>query len=53
VDQTLADLADAGFTDVEEIRTAEEDLQFSLPKELRKDAAGNVDRTSLGGRNRS
>ena len=53
VDQTLADLADAGFTDVEEIRTAEEDLQFSLPKELRKDASGNVDRTSLGGRNRS
>ena len=53
VDQTLADLADAGFTDVEEVRTAEEDLQFSLPKELRKDAAGNVDRTTLGGRNRS
>lgn len=53
VDQTLQDLADAGFTEVEEIRTAEEDLQFSLPKELRKDASGNVDRTTLGGRNRS
>ena len=53
VDQTLADLADAGFTEVEEVRTAEEDLQFSLPKELRKDAEGNVDRTTLGGRNRS
>ncbi len=38
VDQTLADLADAGFGEVEEVRTAEEDLQFSLPKELRKDA---------------
>ena len=53
VDQTLADLADAGFSEVEEVRTAEEDLQFSLPKELRKDASGNVDRTALGGRNRS
>ncbi len=53
VDQTLADLADAGFTEVDEVRTAEEDLQFSLPKELRKDAAGNVDRTTLGGRTRS
>jgi len=53
VDQTLADLADAGFTTVEEIRTAEEDLQFSLPKELQKDAEGNVDQALLGGRNRS
>ena len=53
VEQTLADLADAGFSEVEEVRTAEEDLQFSLPKELRKDASGNVDRTALGGRNRS
>ena len=53
VEQTLADLADAGFTTVEEVRTAEEDLQFSLPKELRKDASGNVDPSSLGGRTRS
>ena len=53
VEQTLADLADAGYLDVQEIRTAEEDLQFSLPKELRKDASGNVDRALLGGRNRS
>jgi len=53
VDHTLADLADAGFVEVEEVRTAEEDLQFSLPKELRKDAEGNVDRTTLGGRTRS
>ena len=52
VDQTLADLADAGYRDVEEIRTAEEDLQFSLPKELRKDAQGNTDERALGGRNR-
>jgi 4-hydroxy-3-methylbut-2-enyl diphosphate reductase len=53
VDQALADLADAGYVDVEEVRTAEEDLQFSLPKELRKDASGNVDTALLGGRNRS
>lgn len=53
VDQTLADLADAGFTTVEEVKTAEEDLQFSLPKELRKDASGNVDQSLLGGRTRS
>lgn len=53
VDHTLADLADAGYTDVEEVKTAEEDLQFSLPKELRKDASGNVDQSLLGGRNRS
>jgi 4-hydroxy-3-methylbut-2-en-1-yl diphosphate reductase len=50
VEQTLADLADAGYTDVEEIRTAEEDLQFSLPKELRKDASGQLDERALGGR---
>ena len=35
VQQLLGELGDAGFTDVEEIRTAEEDLVFSLPKELR------------------
>ncbi len=50
VEQTLADLADAGYRDVEEIRTAEEDLQFSLPKELRKDASGQLDQRALGGR---
>jgi 4-hydroxy-3-methylbut-2-enyl diphosphate reductase len=50
VEHTLADLADAGYQDVEEVRTAEEDLQFSLPKELRKDANGNVDQALLGGR---
>ena len=42
VDEVLAYLAGRGFGDVETIQTAEEDIQFSLPKELRKDlkAAG-------------
>jgi 4-hydroxy-3-methylbut-2-enyl diphosphate reductase len=35
VDEVLAELSDAGWTLVEEVRTAEEDLVFSLPKELR------------------
>jgi 4-hydroxy-3-methylbut-2-enyl diphosphate reductase len=50
VDHTLADLADAGYTQVDEVKTAEEDLQFSLPKELRKDSSGNVDQSLIGGR---
>lgn len=50
VNQTLEDLAEAGYVDVEEVTTAEEDLQFSLPKELRKDASGNRDDRALGGR---
>ena len=50
VSQTLEDLAEAGYVDVEEVKTAEEDLQFSLPKELRKDASGNQDERALGGR---
>lgn len=50
VEQALADLAEAGYEEVEEIRTAEEDLQFSLPKELRKDASGKLDARALGGR---
>lgn len=43
VDQVLVDLASRGFGDVEIVQTAEEDVQFSLPKELRKDlkAAGH------------
>jgi 4-hydroxy-3-methylbut-2-enyl diphosphate reductase len=53
VDHTLADLADAGYTQVEEVKTAEEDLQFSLPKELRKDSSGNLDQSLLGGRKNS
>ncbi|PZU33040.1 MAG: 4-hydroxy-3-methylbut-2-enyl diphosphate reductase, partial [Microbacterium sp.] len=36
-----------------QVRTAEEDLMFSLPKELRQDAEGRRDGRALGGRNRS
>jgi 4-hydroxy-3-methylbut-2-en-1-yl diphosphate reductase len=50
VQEVLDDLADAGYTDVAQVVTAEEDLMFSLPKELRKDAAGNPDERGLGGR---
>jgi 4-hydroxy-3-methylbut-2-enyl diphosphate reductase len=50
VQEVLADLADAGYTDVETVVTAEEDLMFSLPKELRTDTAGNPDERALGGR---
>ncbi len=52
VQEVLDDLADAGYVDVEQVVTAEEDLMFSLPKELRKDAAGEPDSRGLGGRNR-
>ena len=50
VQELLDDLADAGYSDVEATVTAEEDLVFSLPKELRQDAAGNRDERALGGR---
>jgi len=50
VQEVLADLADAGYRDVEEVRTAEEDLMFSLPKELRRDASGMTDARARGGR---
>ena len=50
VQEVLADLADAGYRDVETVVTAEEDLMFSLPKELRKDVEGNPDDRALGGR---
>ncbi len=50
VQEVLDDLADAGYDDVSQVVTAEEDLMFSLPKELRKDAAGNQDERALGGR---
>jgi 4-hydroxy-3-methylbut-2-enyl diphosphate reductase len=53
VQQVLEDLAGAGFRDIEEVRTAEEDLLFSLPKELRQDAEGRRDDRALGGRTRS
>jgi 4-hydroxy-3-methylbut-2-enyl diphosphate reductase len=37
VQDVLAWLAERGFGPVEEVVTAEEDLLFSLPKELRRD----------------
>jgi len=42
VQEVLVALAERGFGDVQNVTTAEEDVQFSLPKELRKDlkAAG-------------
>jgi len=53
VQEVLMELADAGYGEVAEVKTAEEDLMFSLPKELRKDLAGNRDARALGGRTRS
>jgi 4-hydroxy-3-methylbut-2-enyl diphosphate reductase len=50
VQELLAALQDAGYDTVDEVKTAEEDLLFSLPKELRKDLAGNKDTRALGGR---
>lgn len=50
VQDLLATLAVRGFGAVEEVRTAEEDLVFSLPRELRRDAAGVTDPRALGGR---
>ncbi|GAB3268039.1 4-hydroxy-3-methylbut-2-enyl diphosphate reductase [Microbacterium sp. Root53] len=53
VQEVLADLAGAGYREVEEVRTAEEDLMFSLPKELRQDATGRRDDRAIGGRGRA
>ena len=53
VQEVLRDLAAAGYGEVEEVRTAEEDLMFSLPKELRQDASGKRDERAIGGRSRS
>jgi len=50
VQEVLDDLADAGYIDVSQVVTAEEDLMFSLPKELRTDANGREDVRGLGGR---
>ena len=50
VQEVLEALAEAGYGDVEQVRTAEEDLMFSLPKELRQDVAGQRDERALGGR---
>lgn len=52
VQEVLEQLLDAGYGDVETVVTAEEDLMFSLPKELRRDAQGNEDERGLGGRSR-
>lgn len=49
VREVLDELAGAGYGDVEEVRTAHEDLMFSLPKELRQDA----DPRARGGRTRA
>jgi 4-hydroxy-3-methylbut-2-enyl diphosphate reductase len=37
VEEVLDYLAERDFGDVRTVTTAEEDIQFSLPKELRKD----------------
>lgn len=53
VDDVLARLAELGFGQVQEVRTANEDLMFSLPRELRADlkAAGEpVGRPAAGAR---
>lgn len=50
VGEVLEALSEAGYVDVEEVRTAEEDLMFSLPKELRQDLNGKRDDRALGGR---
>src|SRR5690606_36332601 len=45
VQELLAELAERGFGDVKPVRTATEDLMFSLPRELRQEmeARGSVD----------
>nr|WP_311243058.1 4-hydroxy-3-methylbut-2-enyl diphosphate reductase [Microbacterium sp. WCS2018Hpa-23] len=50
VREVLEALDGAGYRDVEEVKTAEEDLMFSLPKELRQNASGQRDDRALGGR---
>ncbi|WP_105565481.1 4-hydroxy-3-methylbut-2-enyl diphosphate reductase [Microbacterium halophytorum] len=47
VQQLLGELADAGYRDVEEVRTAEEDLIFSLPKELRGEGGARGGRSGV------
>ena len=55
VQDVLSLLADYGFDAVEEVVTAEEDLMFSLPKELRRDlkAAGQKTSNRADGAERS
>ncbi|WP_188678218.1 4-hydroxy-3-methylbut-2-enyl diphosphate reductase [Subtercola lobariae] len=52
VQELLDDLAGAGYGDIETVQTAEEDLIFSLPKELRQGPTGNTDARAIGGRTR-
>jgi len=40
----LEDLSKRGFNDVQTVTTAEEDIQFSLPKELRKDLKASIEK---------
>ena len=44
VNRVLEDLSQRGFNDVETVTTAEEDIQFSLPKELRKDLKASIEK---------
>ncbi len=53
VQELLDDLVDAAYGDVTAVVTAEEDLVFSLPKELRKDQSGNTASRAIGGRTRA
>jgi 4-hydroxy-3-methylbut-2-enyl diphosphate reductase len=46
VQEVIECLAKRGFGDVETVQTAEEDVQFSLPKELRKDLKSAGEDTS-------
>ena len=46
VDEVLTYLAERGYGDVQIVQTAEEDVQFSLPKELRKDMKAAGEETS-------
>lgn len=52
VQELLDDLSGAGYANVQAVLTAEEDLVFSLPKELRAGASGATDERALGGRRR-
>jgi 4-hydroxy-3-methylbut-2-enyl diphosphate reductase len=44
VNRVLEDLSNRGFNNVETVTTAEEDIQFSLPKELRKDLKASIEK---------
>lgn len=53
VDEVIARLGELGYGDVQEVRTATEDLMFSLPRELRADlkaAGAPVQRPNRGAR---